>query len=175
MSVFEQLRPFVSFFQACGLIPYTIKQHSISNKFKFLRFTFSFKHLIFWWFLTIFLLQLLTNAFMAYLSKSMLDKMVNDKNIPITLTIMSGVSMFSYTGQLLLSRWIFLHYGKLRKAVEAIQQVERLFGEKFIKQHKSSLGNRFIIGFTLIVTTVIFNKSFFPITWLYLRKKTHLF
>ena len=152
MSVFEQLRPFFSFFQACGLIPYTIKQHSISNTF--LRFTFSFKHLIVWWFLIILLLQLSTSAFMAYLSKSILDEMVNDKNIPITLTIMSGVSMFSYTGQLLLSRWIFLHYRKLKKVVEAVQEVERLFGVKFIEQHRSSLGKRFIIGFTVIVTTV---------------------
>ncbi|XP_046446901.1 putative gustatory receptor 28b [Daphnia pulex] len=65
--------------------------------------------------------------------------------------------MFSYTAQILLSRWIVLNYRKLRNAVEALQEVERLFGEKFIEQHQCFLGYRFVIAVTLIVTTVVFS------------------
>jgi hypothetical protein len=42
MSVFEQFRPFVGLCQACGMIPYTIENKLITNKFS--RFTFSLKH-----------------------------------------------------------------------------------------------------------------------------------
>ena len=34
MSVFEQLNPFVSLCQACGMIPYTVERNSATNKFE---------------------------------------------------------------------------------------------------------------------------------------------
>jgi hypothetical protein len=154
MSVFEHLRPLVSLCQACGMIPFTIEENKISKKF--VRFTFSFKHRSTWWFMGIFLMQFVLVAMMVKLSVSILDGLINDKNVPMTVTILSGITMFSYTAQILLSRWIALNYRKLRKAVEALQEVERLFGEKFIEQHQCFLGYRFIIAVTLIVSTVSF-------------------
>jgi hypothetical protein len=47
-----------------------------------------------------------------------------------------------------------MRYRRLRVVVEAVQKVERLFGYKFLAQHKSSLMTRFIIGFILILTLV---------------------
>jgi hypothetical protein len=47
-----------------------------------------------------------------------------------------------------------MHYRRLRVVVEAVQEVEWLFGEKFLAQHKSSLTTRFFIGFILILTLV---------------------
>lgn len=167
MSIFEQLRPFVSLFQACGMIPFTMEDNLISNKF--VRFTVSFRRFTVWWFITVFALQLLAVVYMARIAGSILDEMSTDRNIPLTLTIMSGVTMFSYTAQLLLSRWIVLHYRKLRSAVEAVQEVERLFGEKFIKQYQVSVMPRFVIAFILIVTTVSFirlNRVFFSLVTL---------
>lgn len=56
MPPLEQLRPFVSLCQACGLIPYTIKYDSTNEKL--LGFSFSFGNLITWWFLLVAILQL---------------------------------------------------------------------------------------------------------------------
>ena len=67
MSVFEQLNPFVSLCQVCGLIPYTIEYNLITNKFS--RFTFSIKHRTTWWFVGILALQLVSICFTSYLVK----------------------------------------------------------------------------------------------------------
>lgn len=106
--------------------------------------------------MAIFVLQFVFVIITAKLSVNILDGLINDKNVPMTVTILSGIAMFSYTAQILLSRWIVLNYRKLRSAVEALQEVEKLFGEKFIQQHQCFLGYRFIIAVTLIVTTVRF-------------------
>jgi Kef-type K+ transport system membrane component KefB len=157
MSVFEHLRPLVSLCQACGMIPFTMEENVISNKF--VRFTFSFRHRTTWWFMVLFVLQFGLQFVMVKLSVSILDGLINDENVPMTVTILSGITMFSYTAQILLSRWIVLNYRKLRNAAKALQEVERLFGEKFIEQHQCFLGYRFIIAVTLIVTTVSFRSN----------------
>jgi len=48
-----------------------------------------------------------------------------------------------------------LHYRKLRKAVEAVLEVERLFGENMIAQYRTSaITTRIVMGSILIVTAV---------------------
>jgi hypothetical protein len=59
--------------------------------------------------------------------------------MPIIFTILTGTASFSYLAQFLTCRWIILRYKQLRNAVEAVQEVERLFGETFIAEHQSSL------------------------------------
>lgn len=152
MSVFEQLRPFVSLCQACGMIPFTVEQDLISKKF--VRFTFSLRHLTTWWFILLLVLQLTVSVGLIYSSMSQTISLSIDPDLPIMMAVVFGVNWVSISSQFLISRWIVSHYRQLRRAVEAIQEVERLFGDAFIRQHKSSVMTRFIIGFILVVMTV---------------------
>jgi hypothetical protein len=157
MSVFEQIRPFVNLCQACGMIPYAIENNSMTNTFS--RFTFSFKHRVARWFLFILALQIAIVCFARYFSVSKQDDISTDQSLPITIKILSAVDSISSLVQLLFSRWIVLRYRRLQRAIEAVQEVERLFGEEFIAQHKSSLKTRIIIGFILILVTVSIGKE----------------
>lgn len=157
MSVFEQLRPFVSFCQACGMIPFTTEQNSITNKFT--KFNFSFRHLTTWWFFLVMIMEIVVMGMMGYFSIIPTFYLLKGRNLPITVIILLLVMPISYFAQLLLSRWIVLHYRQLRNAIEAIQEVEKLLGEKFISQHKSSVTTRFIIGFVLVVMSVGYLKK----------------
>jgi hypothetical protein len=154
MSIFEQLGPFVSFCQACGMLPYTIKINLNTNKFE--KFTFSLKHFNTWWFFFILVLQLLLLGAAPIFYADLFHELSADRTMPITVTLLSGTVTFSLLAQLLISRWIMLHYKQLRTAVEAVQEVERLFGEKFIAKHQSSLLKQSVAGFILIVMTVFF-------------------
>nr|CAH0106362.1 unnamed protein product [Daphnia galeata] len=51
-----------------------------------------------------------------------------------------------------------MRYRRLQTAIKAVQEVERLLGEEFMAQHKSSLTTRFVIGFILILTTAIITE-----------------
>ncbi|KAK4018996.1 hypothetical protein OUZ56_001031 [Daphnia magna] len=124
------LHPFVSLCQACGLIPYTMKRNSTSGKFELV-------------------------VGVRFLSDDLQDVLWTDRNIPITLIILSGVTSSSFLAQLLSSRWIALNYRHLDNAVKAVQEVERLFGEKFLLEHKSSIMTRFVAGFAAVMTTAI--------------------
>ncbi len=157
MSVFEQIRPFVNFCQACGMIPYAIENNLMTNKFN--KFTFSFKHRVTRWFLFILALQIAIVCFARYFSVSKQDDISTDQSLPITIKILSAVDSISSLVQLLFSRWIVLRYRRLQRAIDAVQEVERLFGEEFIAQHKSSLKTRIIIGFILILMTVSIGKE----------------
>lgn len=163
MSVFEQLQPFVSLCQACGFVPYTIKRNSTSGKFE--RFTFSFKNVITWWFLLVLAYQIFGVSTVGYLSGDIQDILSTDRTIPTTLIILTGISSSLFLAQLLPSRWIALHHRHLTNAVEAIQRVERLFGEEFITEHASSIPIRFVIGFAAVLMTV--KPSFFQISTLF--------
>ena len=152
MSVFEQLRPFVSLCQACGLIPYTIENNLNTNKFA--RFTFSFRHRTTWWFFLILILQLVVVIGILYLTLTRVDDLA-EQNMPITISILFIISWFIFLDQFFQSRWIMLHYHKLRKAVEAVLEVERLFGENMIAQYRTSaITTRIAMGSILIVTVV---------------------
>lgn len=148
MSVFEQLNPFVSLCQACGLIPYTIEYNLITNKLS--RYTFSIKHRTTWWFVGILALQLASIFFTSYSAKKLDHHISTDKSLPVTANnLLSLVNSISSFVQLLLSRWIVMRYRRLQTAIKAVQEVERLLGEEFMAQP-----TRFVIGFILILTTV---------------------
>jgi uncharacterized membrane protein (Fun14 family) len=105
----------------------------------------------------------------GYLSLTQSLDLLMVQNLPITVIILLlGISM-SLVIQLLLSRWIVLHYRQLRNAIEAIQEVEKLLGYKFISQHKSSVTTRFIIGFVLVVISVGYLKNYHSIFFNFLK------
>nr|CAH0109887.1 unnamed protein product [Daphnia galeata] len=146
MSVFEKLGAFVSLCQACGMIPYTIKSNLDTKTFE--RFTFSFKHSTPGGSFLILILQLLFLGTAPIFYKDLLYELSADRTVPITVT---GTVSFSYLAQFVTCRWIILHFRQLRTAVQAVQQVEKLFGDKFIAQHQSSLMTRSVYGVILIV------------------------
>ncbi|KAK4018997.1 hypothetical protein OUZ56_001032 [Daphnia magna] len=153
MSVFEQLQPFVSLCQACGLIPYAMKRNSTSGKFE--RFTFSVRNVSTWWFLLLLVLQISIVLVVGQLNLDMQDVLSTDRNIPTTMIVLSGISSFTFLAQIVSSRWIALNYRHLGNAVEAVQKAESLFGEKFIAEHQSSIMTRFFIGFAVVMTTTL--------------------
>jgi hypothetical protein len=153
MSIFEQLRPFVSLCQACGMMPFTVEQNLITNKFE--KFTFSFRHLTTWWFfLVLFVLHPALFFVWVYIFKDVPTDLLYGKDMPITINMMLHVSAIGTIVELVLSRWIVLQYRKLRCAIEAVQEVEQLLGNKFISQHQSSVPARFVIGFILAISVV---------------------
>jgi gustatory receptor len=153
MTIFEQLRPFISLCQACGMMPFTIEENLMTNKFA--KFTFSFRHRTTWWFFLILLLQPVIMFAMWYMTKDIPTDLLYGQDMPITVTIMLLVSAVCSIIELLLSRWIVLQYRKLRNAIEAVQEVERLLGKKLISLHQSSVTTRFIIGFILATSQVV--------------------
>lgn len=159
MSVFDQLNPFVSLCQACGMIPYTVERNSTTNKFA--KFTFSFKHLTTWWFFLNLVLQLAFIAVIGYYSNDLNQDFSADREMPVTVPFLFWVTQTSRMSELLLSRWIVLRFRRLRNAVKALQEVERLFGEKFLAQHSksSSITIRFVIGFILILAMVSYFRQ----------------
>jgi hypothetical protein len=90
----------------------------------------------------------------GYYSENRPDNISTDRSLPITVNVLFAVNSSGTFIQLLLSRWIVMRYRRLQVAVEAVQEVEGLLGEKFLAQHKSSLTTRFFIGFTIILTVV---------------------
>jgi hypothetical protein len=152
MSVFDQLRPFVSLCQACGMIPYTMEHNLRTNKFA--KFTFSFSHVTTWWFFLVMFLQLATAAVMLHTTRDVPDDLLIGRDVPITVNILLLVKGVCNLAELTLSRWIVSRYLKLRKMIEAIQEMEKLLGEEFISQHKNSVTTRFVTGFILVILTV---------------------
>jgi uncharacterized membrane protein (Fun14 family) len=91
---------------------------------------------------------------MGYVSLTQSLDLLMVQNLPITVIILLlGIAM-SYVIQIILSRWIVLHYRQLGNVVKVIQEVEKLYGEKFISRHPSSVTSRFVIGFILVITSV---------------------
>jgi hypothetical protein len=154
MSVFERLRPFVSLCHACGFFPYAIENNSNTKNFE--RFTFSFKNLTTWWFFLISISQLAFFIGLVYLFWKQVVKF-NEENMPITMSILFVINWFFVIAEFLSSRRMILHYRKLRNAVEAVQEVERLFGEKMVVQSLNSITTRLTIGSILIVISVSIN------------------
>jgi hypothetical protein len=131
------------------MIPYTIEQDLATQKFA--KFTFSFKHRITWWFVLISISQVLCIVAMGCSSNNVGDSLSTDKTMPVTVLILFSVTHMSRIAELLLSRCIVLRFRRLRNAVEAVQEVESLFGEKYLAQHnRNSITARFIIGFILV-------------------------
>ena len=153
MSIFGELRPFFSLCQACGMIPYTMEYDSTTKQFK--NFTFSWKSRATLWFIPMFILQILVPLAMSQLSKDIVADEIIDKQIPITVSILTGTTILFQMMELVLSRYIALrHYRRLKNIVTFGLKIERLLTLKRDLPSKCSLTKRFIIGFSLILVLV---------------------
>lgn len=156
MSVFDELRPFVNLCQASGFIPFSIEADAFTKKFD--RFTFSLKSASALWFLFIFFLHLLYLYIFRDLSTEHYNQLIIDNNIPVTVSIFSLFTVLSTGFQYLVCRCIVLQYRHLQNAVEAVQNVERIFERTvFLEKPKHSMRNRLVIGTTFILLLVSSN------------------
>lgn len=158
MSALEQLRPFVSFCQAIGFIPYTMECDP--NSKRLLKFAFSWRNQTTWWFIFMGLLQLTVPFRASQFSDSVIKKLAADRKAPITISILMGVTVLCYIVQLILSRWIVLrHYRPLQKTVEFAFQAEKLIRPYQYEPSQSRVIRRFVIGFCLLAISVQFSFS----------------
>lgn len=152
MSPLEQLGPIVSFYQACGAIPYTMEYDSGTKKI--IRFNFSFKNFTTWWFIVLIILQVFVLCTILNVQIKMLIDLTRDS--PVTVSIVMFSISICFFSQILVFRWMMLfRYHRIRSALKAAQAAEELL---FLKNGsvapKSSFLKRFVIGFVLIVMTV---------------------
>lgn len=153
MSPIEELGPFVSFFQACGLIPYTM-EYGLTTR-KFVKFSFSFKNVTTWWFLLVIVSQTIVPFLASKTHRSMISDITT--NSPVTVSIMFATIVFGYFSQLLFFRWMMLfRYNRLQSAVKLAETAEKHLGlfHNNSNAPKSSLLSRFVIGFLLIIIKV---------------------
>ena len=154
MLIFETLRPFVTFFQGCGFIPFALKIEQRPEKFA--KFTFSFKYLVTWWYLLQLITQLFVTIRFSYLTGNIANALVysfqNTSLIPVLLLV---VVLGSHLFQLVIGRLILINYKHLRNAVEAIQEAESI-----IRKNPSSVMNdhfftkHFVLPFVFVVVLV---------------------
>ena len=105
MSVFDQLRPFVSFCQACGFIPYVIEYEPTTKKMS--KFSFSWRNGTTWWFIFMVVSQVVVPfLFSRFLVNG--GGITADKEAPITIKILMIVTFLGYVIQFIIARWIIL-------------------------------------------------------------------
>ena len=155
MSSFERLRPFVSFCQGSGFIPYVIEYDQKTQQF--LKFSFSWKNLTTWWFILMLILQVtLPLVTGLLLSSEVIGKVNSDNNTPVTISILLNMTVMCYIVHIVISRWIILrHYLQLQNLVESALQVEMFLKRTNHRSYRSCFLRRFILGFILIVFSVI--------------------
>lgn len=125
MLFFARLRPFVSFFQGCGFIPFEMEIE------RFARFTFSFKHIVTWWFLIQFMLQLgLTVEFFYSTAKIGNALIYSYQDSSLIETLILVIVIGSHLLQFATGRLILINYKRLQIASEAIQDAEAILKTK---------------------------------------------
>ncbi len=153
MSVFDKLSPFISICQACGMIPFTIVRDPATNTFA--KFSFSFQHIITWWSLLVCGLHLMVPIVLINLSGNLVYELSTDRSLPITITIVTGVTTVCFLSQFVICRWIvFRHYRRLQNAVKAVQKAERVLNLSHTLLYKNSISKRIVIGIIVIITAV---------------------
>ncbi len=153
MSALEELQQFVSLCHACGMIPYVMEYDSITKKF--VKFTFSFKYFTTWWFISVSVLLCSVLCVLMYSVMTILLGLLTNNNVPIKVPIIFGVNSVGFFTLFLVYRLMVLRFRRLRSAVRAVQEVERLFGNsKSYTEHKKTIKKRFLIGFSFVVIAV---------------------
>ena len=155
MSPLNELRPFVSFCQACGLIPFSMEVHT--NREISLTFKFSFKKIITWWFILIAIGQIVALYFLSQIYMETSAGQLMDEETSMTLVFLGVSTMSTIFFQMAVPRWIVIGgYRNLNNALHALQDVEERLGQ-ISGQHlrpRSSITIRFTAGFTLILSSV---------------------
>lgn len=177
----QQIRPFVSFCQACGFFPYVMEYHPITGEF--VKFTFSYRNLTTWWFVFIIVYHIVSPIGALSESRKYVNLLTTDPELPITVTLCGAGNVLSSYIQIFSIRWMVLfRYRGLQNAVSQVLKVEKLLHEtsKISPANYSlKITKRFVVGFLLIVTGVSLRSSFltsssifnwWPYIWSYTLK-----
>ena len=152
MSPLNELRPFVSFCQACGMIPFHMEQ-SNSIPTRSFTFRFSLKRFTTWWFVAVAIAQIVTTYIISQLFREMAENDIQIEAIPMTALVLGMFTLFGVLVIMAIPRWIVIRrYRNLNNALKALQDVD--VGITHRHKPKSSITLRFIVGFSLIVSTV---------------------
>ena len=153
MTGLAELYPFVRFCQVCGFCPFQMEIHPETKEFQ--RFTFSYLHPVTFWFISMQIFPIILNL-LSFKAISMAD------NTPHLIYFMDYIMKIFYCGSFLLIYSIPVRYRHIQKAAQFIQQLDESIE---ITTRKSINVNRHIwIGFTIILTLVFLNWSYFQ--WL---------
>ena len=161
MSIIDILRPYVSLCQACGFIPYVMERDSKTKRF--VKFNFSWRNSITWWFIALACSQLAFSSIVNKISANMTGKSNGKEETPVTVRILMVVMFFCYVIQLIIARRIvLLQHVRLQNIVKLALRVEVLLqttNNHPSHQISSFIHRRFVIGFCLLAISVI--KSLF--------------
>ena len=152
-NTMDQLRPFFTLCQACGMIPYSIN-YNFKTNVKTVRFSFSFRNFVTWWFLAILVLQLGIPCMIFVFSQMFFTDVSSDGEAPVTITVLGTSTVFCFVAQLFVARWIVLRYYKLfRHIIKSAYVIERLLQ---VGNHQvgNSITKRFYSALLLIAMVV---------------------
>ena len=160
--IFDQIRPFITFFQSVGYIPFAVEKKPFSMTF--FRFTFSLKRIVVWWFMLQLILQLVYGGFLLLSISNPIaeDLILNDKEFPLTLIFFILTTYVAYGFQFIIARLILLNYKRFGNAVKIIQEIERILRKNGACSLRLNniVTKRFVLSFTsvLIMVTVARKK-----------------
>lgn len=158
-TLISKLRPFVKICQINGLIPFSMELYP--NTGRFLKFTFSFKKFVSWWyiFLAIFQVSMTLGIGFVATGKSIdIQKTEGKSQLPKPVFVLMLFTNLLSLIQFFMGRGILLRYKRLRKIIALIKEVEQYLIEEMPYNHyeknKDSIITRTIFGATFAISLV---------------------
>lgn len=158
MFIFERLRPFVWICQVFGVFPFYMETDPHTQRF--IKFSFSFKNLVTWWFFFILSLQAVFLVFDVLASWQMLTQGIKSYDVPLLIVVFLAVEfMFMYIF-VFVTRYVTLKCSRVGRAVLLLLKVhQEIDADNFPPDHAPKV-TRFVISCIVTVTISVSNKSY---------------
>ena len=144
MCVLNDLVPFVRFAQFVGLFPFDIKKNSLNGRIE--RFSFSWRHLITYWFVLVLVFQIVPLVIGVWVHND-LQREFNTFQLPLIFTIPIYTTIVVHYVMVAVSRSATLRHHQLNLIVkylnsDAIRELEDMTtaGYKNVIKRKTSVG-----------------------------------
>lgn len=159
----RKLRPFVGICQIFGLVPFSMELDPKTGGF--LKFAFSFKKFVSWWYIFLSNLQVANFVFMisANIGRSKATLKDGESEFPIAVTLLLLATKLLYLVQVLMTKILALRYKRFRRVISLIQEVERQFSEMMLPRSiidKDTILLRTVIGIFIIIFMVMIQCVF---------------
>lgn len=154
----SKLRPFVTICQINGLVLYSMEMDPDTGRF--LKFTFSFRKFISWWYIFLAILQVsvtLSVGLVASSRRADIHKTERKSELPTTVLILMAFTNLLGLIQFFMGRGILLRYKRLRKVIALILEVEQYVMEATPYSHykrRDSIIIRTVFGAFLAIFLV---------------------
>lgn len=166
LTLISKLRPFVIICQINGLIPFSVEMDPDTGRF--LKFTFSFKKFVSWWyiFLVIFQVSMTLGVSLVATGRISIDihKTERKSELPTTVFVLMLFTNLLSLIQFFMGRGILLRYKLIRKVITLIQEVEQYvideMPHKQYEKNKDSIIMRTIFG-TIIAISLVYILIYF--------------